>query len=146
MFYVGIDIGKRSHAVALLDNRGSVQAKPFTIANSKVGAERLLQRVEQVKPRQEAVVFGMEATGHYWLPLYSCLSDRGHQVIVLNPLQTNAYRRMHIRPVKNDKVDAVCIAEFLRLEPLVESALTSEVILNLRTLSRLRMEIGCFVG
>ena len=107
MLYVGIDIGKRSHTVALLDDQGQVRGKPFIILNSHSGMERLRKRVEQANPKQEPVVFGMEATGHYWLPLYCHLKDQGREVFALNPLQTSAYRRRHIRPVKNDKVD-VC--------------------------------------
>src|SRR3972149_1651029 len=141
MLYVGIDIAKRSHTVALLDDQGQVRGKPFIILNSHAGMERLLKRVEQANPKQDPVVFGREATGHYWLPLYCHLKDQGREIFALNPLQTSAYRRRHIRPVKNDKVDAVCIAEVLRGEPLVQSALADDTLLGLRSLSRFRVEL-----
>jgi transposase len=83
----------------------------------------------------------MEATGHYWLSLYSRLKDQGHDIIALNPLQTSAYRKRQIRPVKNDKVDAICIAEVLRQEPFIQTKMADEMVLGLRTLSRFRVEL-----
>jgi len=141
MLYVGIDVAKRSHEVVLLDDAGEARGKPFRIANSHVGLSRLIDRVEQANPERQPVVFGLEATSHYWLALYSHLRKCGHEVIALNPLQTSAYRRLQIRPVKNDRRDAWCIAEVLRLEPIVQTALASDAVVGLRHLSRLRSEM-----
>lgn len=141
MLYVGIDVAKRSHEVVLLDDTGETRGKPFSIPNSHAGLSRLIGRVEQANPEQQRVVFGLEATSHYWLALYSHLRKSGHEVVTLNPLQTSAYRRLQIRPVKNDRRDAWCIAEVLRLEPIVQTALASDAVLGLRHLSRLRSEL-----
>ncbi len=141
MLYVGIDVAKRSHEVVLLDDTGETRGKPFSIPNSHAGLSRLIGRVEQANPEQQRVVFGLEATSHYWLALYSHLRKSGHDVVTLNPLQTSAYRRLQIRPVKNDRRDAWCIAEVLRLEPIVQTALASDAVLGLRHLSRLRSEL-----
>jgi transposase len=141
MLYVGIDVAKRSHEVVLLDDTGETRGKPFSIPNSHAGLSRLIGRVEQANPEQQRVVFGLEATSHYWLGLYSHLRKSGHEVVTLNPLQTSAYRRLQIRPVKNDRRDAWCIAEVLRLEPIVQTALASDAVLGLRHLSRLRSEL-----
>jgi transposase len=141
MLYVGIDVAKRSHEVVLLDDTGETRGKPFSIRNSHAGLSRLIGRVEQANPEQQRVVFGLEATSHYWLALYSHLRKSGHEVVTLNPLQTSAYRRLQIRPVKNDRRDAWCIAEVLRLEPIVQTALASDAVLGLRHLSRLRSEL-----
>jgi transposase len=141
MLYVGIDVAKRSHEVILLDDAGEARGKPFSIPNSHAGLSRLVDRVEQANPERQPVVFGLEATSHYWLALYSHLRKCGHEVVALNPLQTSAYRRLQIRPVKNDRRDAWCIAEVLRLEPIVRTALASDAVLGLRHLSRLRSEM-----
>jgi len=141
MLYVGIDVAKRSHEVVLLDDTGETRGKPFSIPNSHAGLSRLIGRVEQANPEQQRVVFGLEGTSHYWLALYSHLRKSGHDVVTLNPLQTSAYRRLQIRPVKNDRRDAWCIAEVLRLEPIVQTALASDAVLGLRHLSRLRSEL-----
>jgi len=141
MLYVGIDVAKRNHEVVVLDDRGQARGRPFSIPNSHAGLKRLIERVKQANPEREPVVFGLEATSHYWLALYSHLRKAGHEVVALNPLQTSAYRRLQIRPVKNDRRDAWCIAEVLRLEPIVRTALASDAILGLRHLSRLRSEL-----
>jgi len=141
MLCVGIDVAKRSHEVILLDDAGEARGKPFSIPNSHAGLSRLIDRVEQANPEQQPVVFGLEATSHYWLALYSHLRKCGHEVIALNPLRTSAYRRLQIRPVKNDRRDARCIAEVLRLEPIVRTTLASDAVLGLRHLSRLRSEM-----
>jgi transposase len=141
VLYVGIDVAKRSHEVVLPDDMGETRGKPFSIPNSHAGLSRLIGRVEQANPEQQRVVFGLEATSHYWLALYSHPRKSGHEVVTLNPLQTSAYRRLQIRPVKNDRRDAWCIAEVLRLEPIVQTALASDAVLGLRHLSRLRSEL-----
>ncbi|MBR6887241.1 MAG: transposase [Selenomonadaceae bacterium] len=46
----------------------------------------------------------MEATGHYWLPLYAHLRQAGQTVHVINPLQSDALRNM------NDTIDALIVA------------------------------------
>ena len=94
MLYVGIDVAKRSHEVVLLDETGEPRGKHFSIPNSHIGLSKLIDRVEQANPEHQPVVFGLEATSHYWLALYSHLRKCGHEVIALNPLQTSAYRRL----------------------------------------------------
>jgi len=141
MLYVGIDVAKRSHEVVVLDDAGEVRGKSFGIANSRTGMRKLIDRVDRANPEGQAVVFGLEATSHYWLGLYSHLREEGREVVALNPLQTSAYRKLQIRPVKNDRRDAWCIAEVLRLEPIVRTAQANDVVLGLRHLSRLRTEL-----
>ena len=83
----------------------------------------------------------MEATGHYWLALYSHLDAAGQEVIILNPLRTYAYRARSVRPAKNDRIDARCIAEIVRTEPKSDYYVTEEDQLGLRQLTRLRVEL-----
>jgi len=71
--------------------------------------------LEQLKPLGTEVSIGLEATGHYWLSLYDVLTRHGYPVSVINPMQVAAYRKSGIRKVKNDRTDAVWIADFLRI-------------------------------
>ncbi len=66
----------------------------------------------------------MEATGHYWLALYSHLRAAGQEVVILNPLRTYAYRARSVRPAKNDRIDARCFAEIVRTEPKSDYSFT----------------------
>ena len=42
MFFVGIDVGKRNHEIALIDEKGISLGKTIRIANTKKGNEELL--------------------------------------------------------------------------------------------------------
>ena len=42
MFYVGIDIAKRTHEAAIIDERGAKLCKPFSFPNSAEGCEKIL--------------------------------------------------------------------------------------------------------
>jgi len=58
--------------------------------------------------------------------------------VVLNPLQVSAYRKSGVRKVKNDRTDAVWIADFVRVSNLQASSQDIPVLLQLRELSRFR--------
>ncbi|MBQ3434033.1 MAG: transposase [Selenomonadaceae bacterium] len=65
--------------------------------------------------------FGMEATGHYWLPLYAHLRQAGQTVHVINPLQSDALRNIFLRQTKNYTQDALIVAEVIRFGRYCES-------------------------
>lgn len=135
MFYCGIDVAKHKHAVVVLDEQGQVHKPAFTTENTHAGMEYLLNAL---KPFSENVCIGLEATGHYWLSLYDVLTRQGYSVVVLNPLQISAYRRSGVRKVKNDKTDAIWIADFVRISNLPASNRDIPNLLQLRELSRFR--------
>lgn len=120
--------------------------RAFPVPNSWDGVDALLERVERLNDDHQPVRYGLEATGHYWLPLYDALGERQQQVVVLNPLRTSAYRRLSIRPVKNDQRDAYWIAQALRQEPAREAGDADEHQRALRSLSRLRVELTAQLG
>ena len=80
----------------------------------------------------------MEATGHYWLNLYTWLSDKGFRLHVINPLQSDALRNLYIRKTKTDSVDAKIIADVIRIGQYSETQLADENIIALRDLNRQR--------
>lgn len=41
MFYLGIDIGKRQHEAAIIDQSGQPIGKPLRFNNSKAGSEKI---------------------------------------------------------------------------------------------------------
>jgi transposase len=144
MIYCGIDVAKRKHAVSLLDEKGA-QVKPvFMIENTRDGFDRLNLELEAVA--DSPLTVGLEATGHYWLALYEELSQRGHTLIVLNPLQVAAYRRSGVRKVKNDRHDALWIADFIRIANLPATSQNIPVILQMRELSRFRYRLSEQIG
>ena len=83
MFIIGIDIAKRSHAVSVITSEGQTVCKPFSIRNSCSGYNALLERLRKLSNHKSDLIFAMESTAHYWLPLYTRLRKDGWQVVVL---------------------------------------------------------------
>ena len=79
MYIVGIDIGKRHHEASIIDGQGTFYGKSLRFANTHTGFNKLLELVRKTAGEAE-VVFGMEATGHYWLSVYSYLLEQGYVV------------------------------------------------------------------
>ena len=134
MFYLGIDIGKNTHVASLIDSKKKVLFKAFSFSNSIDGAESLICKLEPFKNQLE---IGMEATGHYWLSLYSYLSEKNFTVRVINPIRTDGWRQgIEIRKRKTDIIDSLLIADLLRYEDY----------LSLRNLSRFRSYLISSIG
>ena len=83
-------------------------------------------------------VFGMEATGHYWYPIYSFLKAKGYTIYVINPIQSDSLRKMYIRQTKNDSIDSFLIAEVIRFGQFTTTSMADENILSMRQLCRYR--------
>lgn len=138
MFIVGIDIAKRSHEAVVVDPLGSVLVKPFKFSNDAMGFNKLLETLSSLSPDLSSFVFGMEATGHYWLNLYCKLVDLGAVAHVINPVQSDALRGLFIRKVKNDSKDSILIAEVIRIGRYSETTLSDPDLVSLRELTRHR--------
>jgi len=143
MYYCGIDVAKRKHAVALLDEKGQLVQRPFTIENTRAGFDQLLQAL---KALGGPVLIGLEATGHYWWALYDDLTHHEYPVVVLNALQVHAFRKSGVRKVKSDRTDAVWIGEFLRFSQPEPAKPTTAVFLQLKDLSRFRYHLSDQMG
>ncbi|MCC5893851.1 MAG: IS110 family transposase [Alkalibacterium sp.] len=138
MFFLGIDIGKRSHVASVMNEEGKVILKGFSFPNSIEGGEKLLQKINSLSPVDQFKV-GMEATGHYWLSLFSFLDEHDFLIHVINPIQTDGWRKgTEIRKRKNDSIDSVLIADLMRYGTFVETSLSDENIFSLKQLSRYR--------
>lgn len=142
MLYLGIDIGKNSHVATLIDENKTVLFKAFSFPNSIEGVESLIQKL----PSSD-VEIGMEATGHYWLSLYSFLISKDFSVHVINPIQTDAWRHgFEVRKRKTDVIDSLIIADLLRYGNFVETSLADENLRSLRDLSRFRVYLVSSIG
>ena len=135
MYIVGIDIAKRFHEAAIIDSSGKVIVKRIRFGNSHAGFLKLMDEVRKLDAPAE---FGMEATGHYWLPLYAHLRQDGQTVHVINPLQSDALRNMFLHKIKNDTIDALIVAEVIRFGRYCETQVAPENIVALRELCRQR--------
>ena len=94
---VGIDIGKRTHVATIIDDKGNTVTRSFSFENTTTGGNFLLDRIAAINTESSPVVFGLEATGHYWLALYSFLTTKGYSISVINPYQSDAWRKVWIK-------------------------------------------------
>lgn len=138
MLFVGIDIAKRNHEASVIAQDGSVVRKAMRFANSQAGYNKFM---DMVRGLSEPVVFGMEATGHYWLTLYTHLRNDGFTVHVINPIQSDALRGMYIRKTKTDSVDSVIIADVIRFGRYCETSVEPGDLQAMRELCRQRFYI-----
>lgn len=139
MFYLGIDIAKNTHVASLIDEKGKNIFKGFSFSNSTDGGKSLLDIIKKHVDFSDVTV-GMEATGHYWLSIYSFLYDYNfHSIHVINPIQTDGWRKgTEIRKRKNDIIDSVLIADLIRYGDFVETSLSNEDLFSLRNICRIR--------
>ena len=138
MYFVGIDIAKKTHQAAIIYSDGKLIGKPFKVSNTVDGFNLFLEKLTAVNTDLSQFEIGMEATGHYWLNLYTWLSDKSFRLHVINPLQSDALRNLYIRKTKTDSVDAKIIADVIRIGQYSETQLADENIIALRDLNRQR--------
>jgi len=139
MLYLGIDVAKKSHVATLIDEQSKPLFKGFSFSNTTDGGASLLSKLQTFITSTADVEIGMEATGHYWLPLYGFLIAKGFVVYVINPIQTDGWRKgIEIRKRKTDKIDSALIADLIRYGDFVASSLANENVMSLRNLTRFR--------
>lgn len=139
MLYLGIDIAKHNHVASLLNDNAKPLFKAFSFPNTIDGANSLIEKLSDFINTPNDVEIGMEATGHYWLSVYSFLVENGYTVHVVNPIQTDGWRKgTEIRKRKTDIIDSVLIADLIRYGDFVETSLADEDTMSLRNLSRFR--------
>jgi transposase len=136
MYYLGIDISKKSFTVSILDEEGEAITKPLTYPCSRKGFEKLVDKISSLRLEKDKILIGIEATGNLWENLYSFLE--GYKVIVLNPYQTRKYHQLLSKKAKTDKVDSLVIAGLLRSKEALPSYVPEDEVQVLRELVRLR--------
>ncbi len=147
MLYLGIDIAKHNRVASLLDENAKPLFKAFSFSNTIDGANSLIEKLSNFITTTADVEVGMEATGHYWLSVYSFLVEKGYTVHVVNPIQTDGWRKgTEIRKRKTDIIDSVLIADLIRYGDFVETSLSDEDTMSLRNLSRFRNYIVSSIG
>ena len=137
MYIVGIDIGKNHHEASIVSPEGKQIGLSLRFATTHKGADSLMSFIFK-NIGNSPCVFGMEATGHYWYPIYSFLKAKGYTIYVINPIQSDSLRKMYIRQTKNDSIDSFLIAEVIRFGQFGTTSMADENILAMRQLCRYR--------
>lgn len=136
-YFLGIDIAKTNHVASLIGADGSVVIRAIKFKNSNEGYTKLLNTIQNKLNDLSNINIAMEATGHYWLSLYSALVDDGFNVSVYNPYQIKSYRGAYNnRKQKNDIIDSIIIADYLRVFGMKDSKLPQEDLMALKQFTR----------
>lgn len=143
MYFAGIDIGKHHHEALVLDGQGDPCGDSMSFSNTRTGIKSLIRKLESF---DEQVRVALESSGPYWLCLYDRLTSREYDVVVINPLQTNAYRKAGIRKAKTDPIDAFWIADLLRINRARPNQIPEAIRLQLRELGRFRFSMVDRIG
>ena len=140
MFYLGIDIAKVNHVASLINEDGSILVKAIKFTNSNEGLQKLIDSISEYD--QSQIYCAMEATGTYWLSLFSALTDKGFNVSVFNPYQIRSFRGAYSnRKQKNDVIDSILIANFLSFNGTKQTSLPNDDLLALKNLTRYRSNL-----
>ena len=140
MFYLGIDIAKVNHVASLINEDGSILVKAIKFTNSNEGLQKLIDSISEYD--QSQIYCAMEATGTYWLSLFSALTDKGFNVSVFNPYQIKSFRGAYSnRKQKNDVIDSILIANFLSFNGTKQTSLPNDDLVALKNLTRYRSNL-----
>jgi transposase len=111
---VPIDVGKHSAMATVIDFTGSTLAKPFTFSLDRCGVGVLVARVLSAAPNATLIRVGLEAAGHYHLPLAGGSLPAEWELRILNPGHVATQRRVNgQRGVKSDQIDLCAIGDLL---------------------------------
>lgn len=137
MYYVGIDVAKRSHVACIMCDDNSLAIKPFEFLSTQSGFNKLLMHLQSLSCGKDDVIIGMEATGLLFENLYRYLKELTYRVVLLNPYQTSKFREMDtMKRVKNDHIDSVMIAALIKSGRFSEGYVSQEQLQSLRELYR----------
>lgn len=136
--FLGIDISKEKFDACCIGSNGEKRFR-MSASMSREGFEELLMQVSSLTKTKESVLIGMESTACYHINLYSFLTSRGFNVVIINPLLVSNFMKLQLRKTKTDKKDALIIAQFLltKKDALYHNVVTPEIT-DMRDLARQR--------
>lgn len=142
MIYVGIDVAKDKHDCFAMNSDGEILIENLTFKNNYDGFNSFFNSISKFEQNLDNIKVGLEATGHYSNNILNFLTSKGFHVYVINPLQTNLYRKgLSLRKTKTDKLDAHFIATMLITDNLKPYSSLSYHISELKSLVRHRFRL-----
>jgi len=141
MYYIGFDIAKENHYASIVNSNGEVIQEAFLVKNSNNGFNYFMDKVKEHNISISDCLVGMESTGHYGENLIQFLHNKGFNIGIINPIQTDALRNSNIRKTKTDKIDTYLIIQSLMLKHYTPFVSKDIKILELRSLCRHRDDV-----
>lgn len=141
---VGIDVGSETHYARAFDWRNyEYSKKPFAFNNDEAGFAAFKAWMEDMadKHGKEAVIPGMEPTGHYWLNLGVYLQEQGMKPVHVNPHHVKKSKELDDNnPNKNDRKDPKTIAGLVNEGRFSYPYIPTGIYAEIRNLSNLRIQ------
>lgn len=141
MYYIGFDIAKENHYASIANSNGDVIQEAFLVKNSNNGFNFFMDKLKENNINISDCLVGMESTGHYGENLIQFLHNKGFNIGIINPIQTDALRNSNIRKTKTDKIDTYLIIQSLMLKHFTPFVAKDIKILELRSLCRHRDDV-----
>lgn len=140
--FVGIDVAKRTHVLAMRNSEGEPVKETLKFDNSLTGFTSVEVKLNDSNLPKEEILIGFEVSGNFWESLYDYLHSRGYQVVLLSPYCTDKYRKMTGSKIKTDKIDAYAIAGYLRLNDFTPAHVAEGDTKRLRELTRMKANLS----
>lgn len=135
--FVGIDVSKYKHDLAILDEHGEFLSKNFQFANTYQGFQKLKEHLEILKIPTSNLHIALEDTGHYADSLVTFIQNLGYPLFTYNPLLIKEFvKSLTLRKSKTDKKDALSIACKLLSDPKPERYIVEPQMQELKELTR----------
>lgn len=131
----GIDVGARTHYVAVPEGRAEVSVRRFGSDTAQLD--------ELVKWLKDCAIttVAMESTGVYWVSLYQKIEEAGFEVLLVD-----AHQVKHVPGRKSDVQDCQWLQQLHSYGLLRAAFRPEDSICRLRTLKRHRKSLGQYAG
>jgi len=130
MIYMGVDVHKSYLEIAQVDDEGKLRSRS-RVVNTPESIDELAGSLDP------GVKVAMESCSYFY-PLYNRLEDAGVEVKVAHPLKVRLIAESRI---KSDKIDALVLAQLLRLDYLPTSYIPPRETRHARDLLRHRISL-----
>lgn len=140
--FVGIDVSKDASTAQGIDSSGTGQFS-LTFAMDTEGFMDLWKAIAAHSKNLSEVSAAVESTACCHINLYSFLTAKGIQTVVINPLLIANFAKLSLRKIKTDRKDAISIAQFLLVHRDTISQLSlSQDLQDFRDIARERESLG----
>ncbi len=135
-FFVGLDVAKDTSVGYGIGSSGETSFS-FVFSMDSEGFSKLFDAIKGSCEDISEVLVAMESTACYHINLFSFLTSKGINAVILNPLLVSNFARLSLRKTKTDKKDAKTIAQFVMIhQDSISQLSVSQSLQDLRDLAR----------
>ncbi|WP_249934259.1 IS110 family transposase [Marinilactibacillus psychrotolerans] len=138
MLYVGIDVVKHKHDLAVIDTKGAIFIRHLQIKNNREGFTKLQMTLANLqKSTGEDIQIALEDNDHYCFNILRFLRTQGYPTYSYNPYLIKEYaKNQSLQKTKTDKKDTMTIARKIRTDLDKQSFSANPSIIELKYLTR----------